>query len=252
MGIAHFRGKVLPVAANFTLKNALSFDWIWDERNMTISFKVSIAASDIHVECAVPNYRDADIVELHRRAYDLCRANVSMNAFRQGVGLFVVLDRFTSPTGRQVNIMGHDGRLPPLCTAIHDDNDFNTVFLSVLKEPILIRHLSDLIISISTPHEAIINCSRVIEGIKHLVAPNEDDDSKAWQQMRSALNVDKAYLTLITESSTNARHGRAERRGGLLVNEIVLRSWTVMNRFMEYRKRGNVPLESKDFCQLNG
>ncbi|MGH6889808.1 MAG: hypothetical protein ACREHF_11545 [Rhizomicrobium sp.] len=246
----HLRGKVLPEAVEYTLKNVVSFGWIWQERNATLQFRISIQKGEIRVECDMEDFRDQDPTEIHRRAYDLCRALVSMNAFREGVGLFVWLDRFTGPSGKETTLLGHDRRLGPLCTAIHSDDDFNKVFPLVLEHPVLIRHLTDLIISITIPHEALINCARVVEGIKNLMSPDETDDKRAWQAMRDALNIEREYLVLITESSTNARHGRGERRGGLLLSEITLRAWTVMNRYLEYWKRGNGRLPLSEFPLL--
>jgi phage terminase large subunit-like protein len=105
-----------------------------------------------------------------------------------------------------------------------------------MSAPVLIPHLGDLIVAITVAHEALINCERVVEGVKALMAPQEDDEGKAWQIMRDALNLEKAYLTLITQSFRKRRYGRHERVGGLLVNEITLYSRTVMNRYLEYRK----------------
>jgi hypothetical protein len=70
--------------------------------------------------------------------------------------------------------------------------------------------------------------------------------------MRDVLNLDLDYLKLISDASTNPRHGVPERAGGLLCSEVVLRTWNVMNRFFEYRKRGNVPLPLAEFPLLKG
>jgi len=246
------RGRVLPEEVKYTLHNAVSFDWVWQERGLTPHFTISIKDGLIDVECTVAEYREQDRAELHRRAYDLCRALVGLNGFREAVGLSVVLDKFINPNGIEVTLMGHDGRLPPLCTSIHNDDDFNRVFLFVIAEPVLILHLASLLEAISVPHVSLVNCGRVVDGIKHLISPDEDKDSKAWEAMRDALNIETGYLKLITESSTDPRHGRATRAEGLLCNEVVLRTWNVMNRFFEYRKRGNTRLPLAEFPLLRG
>ena len=246
------RGRVLPEEAKYTLKSVLSFTWIWQERGVSPEFTISIQNGEIVVECKIENYRDQDREELHRRAYDLCRALVGLNGFREAFGLSVVLDKFTGPNGKEVAIIGHDRRLPPLCTAIHSDNDFNRVFGFVLGETILIQHLYDLLEAISVPHVSLLNCGRVMDGIKHLISPDNVSDKNAWETMRDALNVDRDYLKLVTDASANPRHGVPEHVGGLLCNEVVLRSWNVMNRFFEYRKRGNTRLPLAEFPLLKG
>lgn len=226
--------------------------WPWPERGINPKFTVSITDAAVNVECEVENYWETDRAELFRRALDLCRAVVSLTGFKMAIGLSVILDKYINPHGIETNLYGHDGRLPPLCTAIHDPNDLDTAFRIVLAEPILIRHLTDLLISISVPHECLINCGRVVDGIKHLISPNAPSEAKGWEFMRDALNIDRKYLELITDSSTDPRHGVTGFVGGLLCNEVVLRSWNVMNRFLEYRKLGNVRLPLADFPLLKG
>lgn len=230
MRTAHLKGMVLPVEAKCTLPEPLTFNSIWEERNTTLEFTISIQDGYIDVECTVPfDYRDRDAAELRRRAFDLCRAVVNLQAFREGVELTVILDKFINPHGIARMLLRRDGALSHLCTAIHTDDEFHQVFEIVVADEVLIRHLSDLIEAVTLPQEAVVNCARVVEGIKVLIAPAETDGRIAWQEMRDALNIEKDYLTLITETSQKPRHGRHERIGGLLVAEVVRRSWSVMN-----------------------
>jgi hypothetical protein len=250
MRTAHLKGMVLPVEAKCTLPEPLSFNSIWQERNTTLEFTVSIQDGYIDVECTVPfDYRDVDAAELQRRAFDLCRAVVNLQACREGVGLTVILDKFINPHGIARMLLRRDGALSHLCTAIHNDDEFHQVFEIVVADEVLIRHLSDLIVAVTLPQEAVVNCARVVEGIKALITPTADGRT-GWEGMHDALNVEKDYLTLITETSRKPRHGRHERIGGVLVTEVVRRSWSIMNRFLEYQKRGNVNLPLSEFPTL--
>lgn len=39
---------------------------------------------------------------------------------------------------------------------------------------------------------------------------------------------------------------------GAVTTEVTRRSWVIMNRFMEYRLRGDKPLDAKEFPLLSG
>lgn len=48
------------------------------------------------------------------------------------------------------------------------------------------------------------------------------------------------YLKYITDHSKAPRHGESSHTPGDITNEVVARSWSVMNRYLEYRKAGGV------------
>jgi len=107
--------------------------------------------------------------------------------------------------------------------------------------------LNDLIDSILAPHGAVVNCARAIEGIRLRMTPEGFTKKQGWEEMRWSLRIDHAYLKFITDQSEGPRH--ADRSG---VNNVeyqmtLERSWTVMNRYLEYKKRGNQPLPESEF-----
>lgn len=122
----------------------------------------------------------------------------------------------------------------------------------VLQDAGLFMALNDLIAAISLPHVSTVNCARAIEGLRHLIASTGSSDKQAWEQMRQALQIDKAYLKLITDSSAASRHGNRVHVPGSVTTEITRRSWIIMNRYFEYRKRGNRVLSLTDFPLLKG
>jgi hypothetical protein len=68
--------------------------------------------------------------------------------------------------------------------------------------------------------------------------------------MRRNLHIDRAYLDFITDQSIGSRHGDPQHIPGGPVTETVRRAWVVMNRYLEYRKRGNGPLTAPEFPLL--
>jgi hypothetical protein len=112
--------------------------------------------------------------------------------------------------------------------------------MMVIQEPTLFLAFNDLISAITLPHEAPVNCGRVMDRIKHLITPASRNEKVAWQAMRTALGVDEAYLKYITDWSAAPRHGRPDHVPAAITQEVTIRAWTVMNRYIEYRRAGGV------------
>jgi hypothetical protein len=111
--------------------------------------------------------------------------------------------------------------------------------------------LNDLILA-QPPNLAKINCARAIEGIRHIIAGQETDRDKAWLIMREALKVDKRYLYLIIGNSFARRHGESTIIEEKTIQEILRRSWIIMDRFFHYRLHGDIPLSIDQFPLLSG
>lgn len=248
----HLIGRVHPSALKISVPNLPSMNWVATDLGFSFGFVVTIQDSNIDVECSLPEYKSEYLAEIHRRAYDICRAAINLAAFSTGYGLVIAFDTFVDGHGTQTPLVMVDAELARLCTAFSGASGFDAVFRMVASEPILIRHLSDLIQAITVPHEAPMSCARAMDGLKHLIAAPSSNDNAAWQQMRHALRADMAYLKYITDSSKPGRHGKNARITGAVTTEAVRRSWTIMNRYFEYRKRGGTPLTETEFPMLLG
>jgi hypothetical protein len=143
--------------------------------------------------------------------------------------------------------------VPSLCTAYGLDPsrvaDVDTIFRMTLSEPALFRALNDLVESITVFHVACVNCGRVIESIRRMISPNLDG-AQAWQTMHRVLNISRPYQEWISNQDKGPRHADPAFVPGNITTEVTNRTWTVMNRLLEYRKRGDQPLTSPDFPLL--
>jgi hypothetical protein len=111
--------------------------------------------------------------------------------------------------------------------------------------------LNDLIVSITLPHQASVNCARDVEGLRVLMVP-ATDRKQAWPIFQTNLNIDRAYREFVTDVSTGPRHGDRTWIPGTTVTEATKRAWIILNRFLEYRKRANQALPLADFPLLTG
>jgi hypothetical protein len=189
------------------------------------------------------------------RAIDLARAAIDIFCFANGWGLTVWIDTFIKPDGAEQFLLAQMPQLAPLCTAFNlapSGGKIEDVWRIVVGEPAIFMALNDLIAGITWPHYAPVNCARAIEGIRNMITPLGTDRKQGWPLMRANLNIEQGYLSFITDQSTGPRHGDRAFIPGTEVNKTVERSWIVMDRFLEFRKRGNQPLPLVEFPMLTG
>jgi hypothetical protein len=111
--------------------------------------------------------------------------------------------------------------------------------------------LRDLVSAQISPRLAPINCARAVEALRHLVAPNLKRN-KAWATFRDNLNLDRTYTELLTGISVSHRHGEYIPVSNRDNAEIELRSWTIMNRYLHWRRHGRKRLPLDRFPLLKG
>jgi hypothetical protein len=254
MAKVQFIGKVLPDAVKVTV-TLPELTWKWSEENVDIKFQIKIGNSVVNAEVEIPAYdQSRHFNELYKRVSDLVKTAVNLVSYSNGWGLVVIIETVIGPDGMPNALLPQDPRLKPLVTAYALDRqpDFARVFEIVATEPPLFRALNDLIESITVAHVACVNCGRVIDSIRRIITPiGTISDKQAWQAMHTALNISAVYQKCVSDQATGPRHGDPSFIPGNIVSEVTHRTWTVMNRFLEYRKRGNQPLVSPEFPLLS-
>lgn len=256
MPIVHFKGKILPYEPSaFTISIRDLPSVTWSEQNLAQTLKITskIEASVIDIEFDVQVFNENDPALLLNRAWDLARAAVDLYSFQVGWGLGVVIDTMVTPDGRVLTILPKMETLAHHSTAVRSAdpkvNNFDACYRILVSEPALFMAMNDLIVSITLPHHAVVNCARVIEGLRSILAPGVDR-KQTWLIMQAALNAEGAYLSYVTDLSAPPRHGDKAWIPGPTVIESTKRTWIVMNRFLEFRKRGSQPLPIAEFPLL--
>ena len=224
-----------------------------EETNYEMVLNLEIRQSQIDVSVGVEKYSEELFTHIFRAAYDLARAAVELVAFKQGWGLTITFSRCMLPDGVSKPIAAMQPELGALCTAFSLDSDFERMLKIVLEDVLIWPVFNDLISAISGPNVAPVNCARAIEGIRHSIARGAiTNRAKQWEMMRSVLNIDESYISLISDNSTDHRHGNRTMIRGAIVQEITSRAWVIADRFLEYRKRGSDPLPIDEFPLMKG
>lgn len=249
MVTVHFLGRVLLGAVQVSIGHKPNISWEEPEIGLKMLFTVHIEKSAIDVTCQLNRYEPKDFGEIYRRALDLTKASVNLFSFKTGYGLEAVLETFVDWQGATSLICPTSPDAAELCTAYDLDSGFEEVHKIALTNIGFYMALNDLVEAIRIPHVASVNCARAIERIRHQIASPNASDSEAWKQMREALHIDRPFLQMITDISRAPRHGGRGYIPGTVTAETLRRSWLIMNRYIEFLKRGN-QLPQDDFPLL--
>ncbi|MEI9928700.1 MAG: hypothetical protein WDN44_14645 [Sphingomonas sp.] len=193
---------------------------------------------------------DADVQDqLFFAAYDIVRTLTDIASVSDGVAYIPLLEEVAHPSGEIRRLVLADRRLADRCTA-YGSHDIEAIADLAISEPQLARALSDVAIMLSWPHYVPIAAGRVLESIVHMVAGGKS--AAHWDILRSRLNVNRAYLDLLTEESKAPRHGNRRYVPGPRNRELAERAWTLMDRYITYRFGGCAPLDPVRFPVLAG
>jgi hypothetical protein len=229
-----------------------SAEWIITDISDTVKMSTSVKDSIITVTCHSEKFSHENMVYYYMRALDLARGMVDVTAFSLGMGLSVHIFKY-KVEGESLErfLLLEDKTLPPLVKS-YDMKNIRDITQIVMSNPAIFMAMNDLILAITLPHHSPVNCARAVEGIRHLIAGSDIKAEDQWNLMRTALNVDKAYLKMLTDTSANPRHGNREHIIGSLTREITQRAWIIMDRFLQYKKGNDKALTSPEYPLLVG
>lgn len=215
--------------------------------------RLTIENSTIHAECEVPQWEEKYMGVIYKHALAYTRTCIDLVAFSTGMALTPAFTALVRPGKEPEAISLNNPTLGQQCTAYKMDGETHTEMLQfgkvlelVIAEPPLMLALNDLVTGISNTDVALINCGRVLDGLRKIVAPNVDA-KRGWPVLQAIVNCAPGYLESVSNHSILPRHGDRSPQAGVTLGVSLHRTWAVLNRFIEYRKRGNEPLPHSEF-----
>jgi hypothetical protein len=110
--------------------------------------------------------------------------------------------------------------------------------------------LHDLTEHLRQDFTGIISAARALDGICQQFAPTGKARDAGWAPMREALNASEDFVKSVTKQSRGPRHADWGSTSGDDNRKMIERAWILMNRFLEYKKRGNQKLPQSEFPLL--
>jgi hypothetical protein len=226
--------------------------WQAEEHNCIIAFRIRINGNKIDVDCEMEVFDEArHYVDLYLRTQDFVMVALDLLSFQTGKHHRGIIKYWISPDGACKEIYDMFPVTQENSSAVlSSPTDLPTLLPIVAGDPPLFRALRDLIDGVMTPHSSVVNCGRVVDALRKLIAPSLER-KQGWEQLQTALRVERSYREPITTLSTNPRHGDFSRIKGDVTMDISLRTWNLMNRYLEFRKRGGHPLPEDEFPLLS-
>jgi hypothetical protein len=256
MPTIHYLGDVVPSNhIKLTATGMPQPHYHSTEFGIDADINVSIIDSIVDVTCTMSRYEPSHFPHLHKIAFDMARATVHLYTFASGNTLAVIFNWFIDVDGTKRPLLIQHQQLAQFCKAFSltpgpGEWGIGEAANVVFSDHMVFTALDHLVGAVSHHSETVVNCARAIETLRTAVALPGASRKDAWEQFRTALNIDKKFLKLVTDTSTNGRHGQETFIPGEVTGEIIRRAWIVMNRFLEFRKKGSQPLSSLDFPLL--
>jgi hypothetical protein len=250
-----FHGRILPEAFEIEILNLKPMHLRNDAGKIINTVTFNIAHDQIEIDCEVESFQsDKDFYRLYSQALDISRVIADLISFSEARPLTVLIEKITPPGETEPKgILIQFPDLRSLCTFWKEGDDLNEVINLLGSDAHIIWALRDMIEAIEIPNRVPLNCGRVLDAIRNLIAPDsENDRKKGWKRLSAELQLGEGYTKFVTDHSISPRHGRRRSTTGVTNIEIQRRTWTTMNRFLEYRKRGNKTLPISEFPLVNG
>ena len=208
-----------------------------------MTFHVRVQDGAIVIDCDLNKFDEsAHLVVLFMRATELAKASIDLASFASVHGLTAVLETFTDASGTSIPLAAQRPSLEAHAAAVRlGTADFDKLLDLVLAEPPLFMALHDLIEALSSPQRARVNCARAIRNLWPYFGRSGSPETAALA-LRDNLQISSAYVRRITRQDQT--HASPEG-----TSDVVEQAWIVMNRFLEYRKRGQ-PLPLSEFPLL--
>ena len=258
-----FRGRILPELSMLNIKNLPAIGFREEPRPpelltaLDMMFAVSIDSSQIFVQCTVDPYEESLFTWAFRRVTSLLRIIVDLYSFSTGESFVVIFEKYIDPLGIEKDIRMTAPHLSGVSTVQTVDQSIpgsiktGNLLALVFREWPLAAAIRDLISGLEDANMTAVDCARAIDGLRAIFVPDPDKKKEGWHLLRCNLCLSEDYINLIMKTSQRPRHGNREYVSGAVLREITTRSWTIMNRFLEFRLRGSSsPLPLSEFPLL--
>lgn len=248
MPVYILRGRVLPDCMSVSLDYQPTFEITAAETIPDSRFQLELTENVLTVTADASSEPD-DFRGLHFYAYDLARSVCDLLTTREGVVCVPLLETVELPDGSVAPTVLADRNLAR-CFTIHEKYGVEDILALIVTDIKISRLMADVTSMLTWTHYAPIAAGRIAESIRLLLAGGRS--GKDWETMRNILNVDRAYLQLLTDRSAPPRHGDRQYVDGQTNATLAARAWTLTDRFLVYRLGGSKPLDPLLYPLLRG
>jgi hypothetical protein len=229
-----FLGRVHPPSIHISSNFIQTVNYYDKQGRFSAIFYPAIRQSRITIDCFFDHIFDNYESVLYMWAVNSLRPHIDLVCFRDGIGVIPLIERMIKLDGNLSLINHFHSVVASISTVVNDHQKFREVLQLAVGNKTFLLALNDLTQAISVPDLLVVNCTRSVEGIRQLIAGPGVRGDVAWPKMNDLLNLSESYTKYITRPSRSHRHAERDDISEEIQNEILRRSWTIMDRFINY------------------
>lgn len=201
-----------------------------------ISFRgminASINASQVTVDLDTDS--KLSVVDLKNSLENFVNTMVDVYGYLKGYAYSVELDSVYIPETGASETFGID-----VTTITNDEKsrpfNYQDILLIALKTPELYMVLKDLRDAIKRPHDTFFHCRRATETIAKYFTKS-GNKKKGWEEAIKTLKLNEEDVNEIKKMGGDQRHGLYRSVEGGERVDIMMKTWKVVDKFVEYLK----------------
>jgi hypothetical protein len=242
-----FKGEVSPGLHRITLSEPVKCTWEAPDGAHVCQFQILINDSRIEVICEA-SHLDNEYNEnyVYWRAQSSAQTVVDLMMFLSGLPLHARLDTYINENGESL-IVTYPPHIAASSCQSFSWQSLGQIWPVISSDMHLFMALNDLNHAISYPGLIGVNCGRIVEAIRKSNSSDSIDTSEQWAMLRSSLNLSRDYLQFIMDNSLEPRHGTRFGLDGRTLDELLQRTWKIIDRYIELKKRGTKSLPLGEF-----
>ena len=226
-----FFGKVHPERAILTISNVraeIGADGISFKGKVNISIKLSQVVVELDTDAKLST------VDLRNTVENFVHTMVDVYGYLKGYAYSVELFSVYIPETGEYEVFGID-----VVKITQDEKNrplnYHDTLLLALKIPELSMVLKDLRDAIKRPHDTFFHCRRATETITKYFTKT-GNLKKGWDDTVKTLQLKEKDINLIKTEGGNQRHGIYGSVEGENRVDIMMKTWKVVDKFIEYLK----------------
>ena len=245
-----FRGPVTPTGHRIELSEPL-VTTVRGANWPTQTYAVTVYDGLVAVTCNMNGYSEKKHLGMAiNRSQLFGQSFLNMTSFVTGTPYRFMIDEGKIPGSvddKWQRLAPEHRYLAEICTVAKvGDRSISELYNLIVTEPNLILACDDMIRALENVFIAKVNCARVIDGLKNILSPGTNR-SKQWETLRISLNLGREYIEFVMKESKHPRHGSHVSDKSEPAHEVIYRTWIIMNRFLELKKRGIEKLPDEEF-----
>jgi hypothetical protein len=251
MPLVRFTGTLYPTPIQISSAGGPTTHWNDQKLGLNATIDLKIENNAVEFRCEINQADRSSVHHLIGQVQIVADVFSSLFSFKTGYSFLLHIEKVHLPDGAIEDVLWFAPQFEKLATVVDSSEGMAKAINLLVRDRELSLAVRDITDCIRGTYTANLNLARSLESIRNYFVPTGDDRSEGWIPMRAALNISEARTRSITAASRDARHGRRTTGNGNVAEINGTKMWELMNRFIEYRNRGDQPLPLSEFPLLD-